>query len=297
MSHEGDDLAAELAEPVAALPRHFGTGTGYDPRGRNPLTSLARRALIGLLRWWIDAIVSRQDHFNRLVTRALEQLERGDAARLEARVRAVEQRLRERDSDAALAELEARSLAAAAAAPPALADEIVSAVAEALAGREVLVLGDAPLSLLRRLRVALVVSDDAEVVRRAGAAGAAARQLGTDVHLQETDDRSIGAAFSATEVQRTALPQLAVRLRRLSRALAPGAPLVLVAPDPATGQGLVEHWQDPAARTPVPAELLVRVLEASGFPGAQVRSLGGRLIAVAPAGPSGPPSPPPAPDP
>lgn len=281
MTHEGDELARELADPVAALPGHFGGEVAYDPRGRNPLAALARRGLIALLRWWLHAAVARQDHFNRLVARALEQLQQASPARLEERVQALEDRQRERESDAALAELEAQTLTAAAAGPLALGDETERAVAEALGARAVLALGEVPTSLLRRLERPLLVSADADVVRRASEAGADARQIAIDVHLQSVADASLAAALSATELVRTPLPALAVRLRRLSRALAPGAPLVLVGPDPASREGLLALWDDPAARRPVTGALLERVLRASGFAKVQVRSAGRHLLAVA----------------
>ncbi len=272
--HEGADLVEELREPIAALPRHFGSDVPYDPRaGRaivGPVVTVARRSLIALLRWWIHAVVERQDHVNRLIVRALEELERAAPLELERRVRELEERQRQRDSADALAELEARALAQSCAPGDRMGRAADGVVRSAVSGRgELVVLGAyaaAPLAEMRRggIRV-LVIDSDAEVVARSLEQGVEARQLLPEVYLQEVEDATLQAVLTSTLVTQMPLPRLAVLLKRVLRALAPGSPVVLVAPDPARAEGLAALWDDPATVRPVPSSLLTRVLLQCGF--------------------------------
>lgn len=108
-TQEVDDLLAtslpggrlfvdELAEPMAALPRHLGTEIPYDPRSQKPVLGVpitfARKGLMSMLRWWIQAIVDRQNHVNRLIVRKLEDLDERASPLLETRVRRLEERVR-----------------------------------------------------------------------------------------------------------------------------------------------------------------------------------------------------------
>ena len=68
----------ELREPLVALPHYFGAQIPYDPRSRRlpfgPAVTLVRGSLVRLLRWWLLSALERQDHVNRLLVRAIEQL-------------------------------------------------------------------------------------------------------------------------------------------------------------------------------------------------------------------------------
>src|ERR671935_1474172 len=63
----------ELADPLAVLPAYLGGEVRYDPRSTRgvlaPLITYVRRSLIWLLRWWMQAVVERQDRINRLIVR------------------------------------------------------------------------------------------------------------------------------------------------------------------------------------------------------------------------------------
>src|SRR5439155_1016317 len=72
-------FADELREPLVALPHYFGAQIPYDPRSRRlpfgPAVTLVRGSLVRLLRWWLLSALERQDHVNRLLVRAIEQLD------------------------------------------------------------------------------------------------------------------------------------------------------------------------------------------------------------------------------
>lgn len=280
--HDGDELIQELRDPIASLPRHFGTEIAYEPRARGlligPGITLARLALIALLRWWVHAVVERQDHVNRLIVRALEQLEQGAPKELERRIWALEERERERESAVTLEELETRMLVQSATPQRAVSTAARRAVLDALSDHtDLLVIGVVPLELLRELHAAgkriVVVDPDVIAVSEATLAGAEAHQLLPDVYLQGVPDGSLGGVFSMTVVTQLSLARMAVLLKRLTRALAASSLLVLLAPDPADPAGLFGIWDDPASERPVPGSLLGRVLGHAGFTHVDVRRI------------------------
>ncbi len=93
-------FADELADPLAALPNYVGAEIAYDPRSRRavvgPVLTFARRSLMWLLRWWIRALTDQQDRVNRLVVKALQDLDARSATRLEARLARLEGEWRRR---------------------------------------------------------------------------------------------------------------------------------------------------------------------------------------------------------
>src|SRR5438067_12925856 len=93
-------FVAELADPLAVLPAYLGAEVRYDPRSTRgalaPLITFVRRWLIWLLRWWMQAVVERQDRINRLIVRELQDLDARSTIRLETRVRKLEEESRRR---------------------------------------------------------------------------------------------------------------------------------------------------------------------------------------------------------
>ena len=277
MSERPDEFVDELADPVSALPSHFGVDVPYDARSRRPIVgpavTLARKGLIGLLTWWLRTALERQDHVNRLVARALEQLRQSSAPELDGRLAQVERFQRARESADKLADLEREALAQALGPEVPLARDDEARVLEWVApgaGRRVLVLGGGLSTLIGRLarggaEVAFV-DTDASAVADAAKQGVAAKQLSLDVFLQSTADASIDAAISATLAPRSAIHHLPVVLRQIGRVLRPGGSLVLLAPNPRSIAVLREVvWRDPAAARPLPSELLEDVLRFAGF--------------------------------
>src|SRR2546427_5600990 len=111
----------ELREPLAALPHYFGARIPYDPRSSRlpfgPAVTLVRGSLVRLLRWWLLSALERQDRVNRLLVRAIEQLDERSPRALDERLAAIERSWNGRAS-AGRAELpETTALAPASASP------------------------------------------------------------------------------------------------------------------------------------------------------------------------------------
>jgi hypothetical protein len=68
----------ELGDPLPALRDALDERVDYDPRSRKPLVgpfiTVARRVVMGLVRWWIAATQERQERVDRLTFRALMDL-------------------------------------------------------------------------------------------------------------------------------------------------------------------------------------------------------------------------------
>src|SRR5207249_1667252 len=64
-------LSDDMKDPVGALAEALDDEIVYDPTSRKrfvgPLITLARRIVIGLVRWWMAAVVDRQERINRLL--------------------------------------------------------------------------------------------------------------------------------------------------------------------------------------------------------------------------------------
>ena len=64
-------LSDDMKDPVGALAEALDDDVVYDPTSHKrivgPFITVARRVLIGLLRWWIAALTDRQERINRLL--------------------------------------------------------------------------------------------------------------------------------------------------------------------------------------------------------------------------------------
>src|SRR5207245_4029604 len=186
-------LVDGLRGPLVALPHYFGAQIPYDPRSRGlpfgPAGTVVRGSLVRLLRWWLLSALERQDHVNRLLVRAIEQLDERSPRVLDERLTAIEESWRARDSAERAELLESTALAQAFAST----DRFQAAA-------------PAPLVELLRARTRLLVSDlswpglanaprepgaayqgvdpDAASVARSRAAGDDAVQRNTDVQLR-----------------------------------------------------------------------------------------------------------------
>src|SRR3989442_13582749 len=69
-------FSEDLQDPLAALAEALDEEVEYDPRSRKPivgpLITYARKAVISLVRWWMGAILERQDRINRLLAAAYD---------------------------------------------------------------------------------------------------------------------------------------------------------------------------------------------------------------------------------
>jgi hypothetical protein len=87
-------FSEELKDPFQSLPEVLDEDITYDAKSRKryvgPVITLARRTLIGLLRWWLAAITERQERINQLVARALFDLRDRPTPGLEQRLLKLE---------------------------------------------------------------------------------------------------------------------------------------------------------------------------------------------------------------
>src|SRR5438045_9366665 len=70
-------FADDLQDPLASLAEAIDEEVEYDPRSRKPivgpLITYARKAVISLVRWWMGAILERQERINRLLAARSEE--------------------------------------------------------------------------------------------------------------------------------------------------------------------------------------------------------------------------------
>src|SRR6266849_5801982 len=230
----------ELREPLVALPHYFGAEIPYDPRSRRlpfgPAVTLVRGSLVLLLRWWLLSALERQDRVNRLLVRAIEQLDERSPRVLDERLTAIEETWRVRDSAERAELLESTALAQAFASSDRFDGADPAPVVEVLRSRSRVLLSDlswpALADALREAGIAYQgVDPDARSVERSRAAGADALQRNTDVQLRALADQSLdGAVLMGSPLQAT-LGHAVVLLRQVRRTLTTGAPLVIVVPN------------------------------------------------------------------
>jgi len=258
----------ELREPLAALPQYFGAQIPYDPRSRRlpfgPAVTLVRGSLVRLLRWWLLSALERQDRVNRLLVRAIEQLDERSPRVLDERLTAIEETWKARDSAERAELLESTALAQAFASSDRFQGADPAPVVEVLRSRTRVLVSDLSWPAL------------ANALREAGVAYQAvdAVQRKIDVQLRALGDGSLdGAVLMGSPLQAT-LGHIVVVLRQLRRTLAPAAPLVIIVPNTDSLRiGVREVWRDPGLRRPVPPGLYAEIVELAGFAKPEVRTL------------------------
>jgi hypothetical protein len=275
----------ELREPLAALPHYFGAQIPYDPRSRRlpfgPAVTLVRGSLVRLLRWWLLSALERQDRVNRLLVRAIEQLDERSPRALDERLAAIEESWKARDSAERAELLESTALAQAFGSRDRFEGADPTPVVELLRSRSLVLVSDLSwLALGNALRDAGIayqgVDPDARTVERSRATGADAVQRNTDVQLRALGDGSLGGAVIMGAPLHATLGHVVVLLRQLRRTLAAGAPLVIVVPNvDSLSVGARDVWHDPAVRRPVPPRLYAQIVELAGFVAPEIRSLRG----------------------
>ena len=273
----------ELREPLVALPHYFGARIPYDPRSRKlpfgPAVTLLRGSLVRLLRWWLLAALERQDRVNRLLVRAIEQLDERSPRALDERLAAIEESWRAKDSADRAELLETTALAQAFASRDRFEGADPAPLVEMLRSRSPVLVSDLSWPALEiALRGAGIayqgVDPDAASVARSRSAGAEAVQRNTDVHLRAIADDSVhGAVLMGSPLQAT-LGHVTVLLRQLRRTLVAGAPLVIVVPNTDSLRvGGRDVWHDPALRRPVSPRLYAQIAELAGFVKPEIRTL------------------------
>src|SRR5258705_7404397 len=89
----------DLQDPLASLAEALDEEVEYDPRSRKPIVgpviTYARKVVISLVRWWIGAILERQERINRLLAAAYDY-EGQMAPRFGTRLERLEREWKER---------------------------------------------------------------------------------------------------------------------------------------------------------------------------------------------------------
>ena len=278
----GPMLADEQGDPLAALATTLAEDPEYDPHSRKPLIgrgiTYARRGVISLIRWWIGAIVERQDRINRLIGASLVRLQDAPSPAFEARLARLERAWADRRRDEVAANLHSIYFQARFGGDEPVVRAQAERFADLFTGRSrVCDLGSGRgtfLALMRERGVgAYGVDLDPRMVEQVTAAGFEAVESDALAHLRSLPDGAIDGLFARHVAEHILPGELVSVLRECRRALRPGSPVVLITPNPATlGVGAHTFWLDPSHLRPIPPELFRFYLEVEGFTGVEVRT-------------------------
>ncbi|MEK7862815.1 MAG: class I SAM-dependent methyltransferase [Chloroflexota bacterium] len=275
-------LSDDMKDPVGALAEVLTEDAGYDPTSRKrligPFITFARRSLIGLLRWWVEALFDRQERINRLLA-ATYDVEGRLAPRFGERLARLErewQRWREHEVAANLHSVYFQARFG--------GDEPVvrrqsEAFVELYRGKKrVLDLGCGRGTFLELLREREIdgygIDLDEKMVAHCRERGLEAFEADALAHLESLPAASIDGIFARHIAEHVLPGDLVAMLRALRRALQPGAPVVFVTPNVANlSVGAHTFWMDPSHLRPIPPELFRFYLEVEGFKRVEIRTL------------------------
>jgi len=278
----GPMLADEQGDPLAALATALAEDVDYDPRSRKPIVgrgiTVARSGIMSLIRWWIGAIVERQDRINQLVGASLVRLQDSPSPAFEARLARLERAWADRRRDEVAANLHSVYFQARFSGDEPVIRAQAAQFADLFRGRtRVCDLGSGRgtfLSLMREQGVgAYGVDLDPRMVEHAAAAGFEAIESDGLAHLRSLGDGAIDGLFARHVAEHILPGELVSVLRECRRVLRPGSPLVMITPNPATlTVGAHTFWLDPSHLRPIPPELFQFYLEVEGFTGVAVKT-------------------------
>lgn len=291
-------LVDDLQDPLGSLAGVLAAPVEYDHRSRKRYVgrgiTIARGVVIGLVRWWINAISERQERINRLVAAGLQELAARPAPEFGARLDRLERLIEQRDRDEVAANLHSVYFQARFSGD----EPVIRAQSERFLDlfrdrRRVLDLGSGRGTFLELAREhgigAYGVDLDRRMVEEARSRGLEAVESDALAHLRGLEDRSIDGLYARHVAEHVLPGELVEILRELRRVLRPGAPIVMVTPNVATlTVGAHTFWLDPSHRRPLPPELFRFYLEVEGFTAVEVREFERsevRLSEDVPAGP------------
>src|SRR5437667_3776160 len=271
-------FSEELKDPFQALPEVLDEDIAYDPKSRKryvgPVITVARRTLIGLLRWWLAAITERQERVNQLVARALFDLRDRPTPGLEKRLRKIELW----HEDFVAANLHSVYFQARFGGDEPVIRRQSEAFVDLYRGRKrVLDLGSGRGIFLQLLKDKGIggygVDLDPRMVAQCREKGLEAHEVDALTHLRQIEAGSVDGLYARHLAEHVLPGELVEILRACRRALAPGAPLVIVTPNPATPTvGAHTFWLDPQHLRPIPPELFKFYLEVEGFTEVEIRT-------------------------
>lgn len=274
-------LSDDMKDPVGALAESLDSDVAYDPASHKrvvgPLITFARRTLIGLLRWWMEAILDRQERINRLLA-ATYDVEGRLAPRFGERLTRLErewQQWREHEVGANLHSVYFQARFGG-------SEDVIRGQSESFvdlfAGRErVLDLGCGRGIFLQLLRDRGIggygVDMDERMVSQCRERGLEAFEAEGLAHLESLPARSIDGVYGRHLAEHVLPGDLVAMLRGLRRVLRPGAPVVFITPN-AASLSVTGHsfWLDPGHLRPIPPELFQFYLEVEGFTDVEIRT-------------------------
>ncbi len=274
-------FADDLQDPLASLAEALDEEVEYDPRSRKPLVgsliTVARRAVIGLVRWWLGAILERQERINRLLAAAYDY-EGQMAPRFGARLERLERDWKEWREHMVAANLHSVYFQARFGGDEPVIRRQSEAFLDLFAGRKrVLDLGSGRGVFLELLRDNGIggygVDLDPRMIAECREKGLEAHEVDALTHLRQVTPGGVDGLYARHLAEHILPGELVEILRACRRALAPGAPVVFVTPNPGTlTVGAHTFWLDPQHLRPIPPDLFRFYLEAEGFADVAVRT-------------------------
>ena len=274
-------LTDDMKDPIGALAEALDDDIAYDPTSHKrfvgPFITLARRTLISLLRWWMAAVVDRQERINRLLA-ATYDVEGRLAPRFGERLARLEREWQQRREHEVAANLHSVYFQARFGGDEPVIREQSETFIELFTGRErVLDLGCGRgifLDLLKERGIGGYGVDlDEKMVAQARQRGLEAFEQEALTHLESLPAASLDGVYARHIAEHVLPGDLVAMLRALRRALQPGAPVVFVTPNVANlSVGAHTFWMDPSHLRPIPPDLFKFYLEVEGFRGVGVRT-------------------------
>jgi len=275
-------LIDDLHDPLGSLAGLLAQPVEYDLRSRKRYVgraiTAARRVVIGLVRWWINAISERQERVNRLVAAALQEQSARPAPQFDARLARLEREFQERKGAEVAANLHSVYFAARFSGDEPVIRAQSERFLELFQGRRrVLDLGSGRGTFLELARDhgigAYGVDLDHRMVEEARSRGFECVESDALAHLRSLEQGSVDGLYARHIAEHVLPGELVDLLRECRRVLAAGAPVVMLTPNVATlTVGAHTFWLDPSHRRPIPPELFRFYLEVEGFREVDVRS-------------------------
>ncbi len=274
-------LSEDMKDPVGALAAVLTEDAAYDPTSRKrvvgPFVTLVRRTLIGILRWWIEALLDRQERINRLLAAAYD-VEGRLAPRFGERLTRLErewQRWREHEVAANLHSVYFQARFG--------GDEpVVRRQSEAFVDlykgkKRVLDLGCGRGTFLELLRDREIdgygIDLDPLMVAHCRERGFEVFEADALAHLESLPAGAIDGVYARHIAEHVLPGDLVAMLRALHRVLTPGAPVVFVTPNVSSlSVGAHTFWMDPSHLRPIPPDLFKFYLEVEGFKRVEIRT-------------------------
>ena len=225
----------------------------------------------------MGAILERQERINRLLAAAYDY-EGQMAPRFGARLERLEREWKERREREVAANLHSVYFQARFGGDEPVIRKQSEAFVDLFAGRKrVLDLGSGRGIFLQLLKDKGIggygVDLDPRMVAQCREKGLEAHEVDALTHLRQIEAGSVDGLYARHLAEHVLPGELVEILRACRRALAPGAPLVFVTPNPATlTVGAHTFWLDPQHLRPIPPELFKFYLEVEGFTEVEIRT-------------------------